>query len=227
VVRVGCAKNTALQIIRNNCIIRITTHNRIKTQKPKVRLANLIFIMALSDDGQEIVAFVYDKHFKRMLFIAQKILGKSKGEDAVNDSFVKLIERFENNPEDLRDKPGTYFVIVSRNHSLNIRAKDKKDAKHLNDDDDSVLMEIATDESLGIDSQLANKEGYGVLVDAIRRMKPNMREILEYKCILEYTNQEIAEAMGLSENVVSSRIDRAKKKLREILGESEEIHNGD
>jgi len=50
--------------------------------------------------------------------MAIQILGKERGEDAVHDVFVKLIEKFENNPEDLRDKPGQYWVIMVRNHSL-------------------------------------------------------------------------------------------------------------
>ena len=47
-----------------------------------------------------------------------------------------------------------------------------------------------------------------------------MREIIEYKYILDYSNKEIAVELNISQSAVSSRLDRAKKVLRSKLEEA-------
>lgn len=48
-------------------------------------------------------------------------------------------------------------------------------------------------------------------------MPENYRAILEMKYVLEYSNAEIARAMGISENAVAARLYRCRDQLKKRL----------
>jgi RNA polymerase sigma-70 factor (ECF subfamily) len=158
-----------------------------------------------------------------MLYAAECILGQTHGEDAVHDVFVKLVEMFEANPEFLGDKPGQYFVVMVRNHAINLKAKEKRARGNLVALDDGISFENDSvfQEPTGPEGILIEGEAFERLVALIRRMKPGPRQIIEYKYIIGYTNKEIAEILGISQTAVSTRIDKAKRRLKAMLANGE------
>ena len=171
------------------------------------------FMLIIIDDDKEIVAAVYEKNYNRMLYAATKILGGYRGEEAVHDVFLTLMEKFKKNIADLRDKPALFFVIVVRNHSINLLGKKKVEEVPLHDDNIFI-------EGMNLDELIISGDREAVLIELIRALEPTMREILEYKYILDYSNKEIAGELSISQSAVSSRIDRAKKALRRKLEEA-------
>jgi RNA polymerase sigma-70 factor (ECF subfamily) len=179
----------------------------------------LLIILTISEDGRAVLRALYEKQHRKMLYTATQLLGKKRGEEAVHDVFVKIIEKFENNFEELCDKPGQYFVIMARNHSINLLKKEKLrlipfEAEMMNGD--IFQTPFVNPEDAALDAEANDR-----LTALIRRLTPITRQILEYKYIMEYSNKEIAELLGVSQSVVSTRIERAKSKLKELL-ESEE-----
>ena len=175
----------------------------------------MIAILTISEDDQTLICKIYNKYHKRMLYTATQILGEAYSEDAVHDAFVKIIEKFENNIEVLGDKPGQYFVIIVRNHSLNIINKAQIKTITLNEDlsDNEIFASTMTDP---VDA-LLEKECEDRLVSLIRQMKPTTRRIFEYRYIEGYSNIEIAKILGISQSAVSTRIYKAKENLKEML----------
>jgi len=105
-----------------------------------------------------------------------------------------------------------------RNHSLNILRKEKIETIEL---DEELIF---SDEPL-VDEQVISQDEQDQLVHLIRSLNPVMREMLEYKYILGYSNKDIAEELGISQTAVSSRIERAKKALRKKLEERGVLDN--
>jgi RNA polymerase sigma-70 factor (ECF subfamily) len=171
--------------------------------------------MVISDDGESFITIIYEKYYDRMLYIAAEILGKQRGEEAVQDVFVKLIDECENNFEKLRDKQGQYFVIMAKNHSIDIFRKEK--GADLSYNDEIAADDIMNTVSPTPEDNFIKAEGNEYLDSLISRLNPIMREILEYKFVLDYSNKEISEKLGLSESAVSSRINRAVNKLKKCL----------
>jgi len=179
----------------------------------------LLFIAVINEDGDAIIVRIYEKHYKKMLFTATGIVGEAHAEEAVQDVFVKLLKDYRNNIfPDLGDKPGLFFVIVVRNHSLNLLKKEKRfKVMSLDDEEEDIFasQEFTPEEAL------LDAEADEMLVSLIRQLKPAARQLLEYKYIAEYTNSEIADILGISQTAVSTRINKAKKRLKELL-EAEE-----
>ena len=173
----------------------------------------MIIFLIISDNDQNIIAVLYEKNYNRMLYTATKILGEYRGEEAVHDVFLTLMEKFEKNIADLRDKPALFFVIVVRNHSINLLEKKRVEEVPLLED--NVFIE-----GMNLDELIISGDREAVLIELIRALEPTMREILEYKYILDYSNKEIAGVLNISQSAVSSRIDRAKKALRSKLEET-------
>lgn len=171
----------------------------------------LIFVI-LSEDGT-ILETIYLKNYKQMLYVARQYLGEHAAEDAMHDVFLKFIEKYDGNYSLLRDKPTLFFVLSVRNHSINLLKKEKSRTTSLDD----IGFTIFADEDRIPENVILSKDSDGRLMGLIRTLNPVMREILEYKYILDYSNKEISEILGLSVTAVSSRIDRAKKALKEKL----------
>ena len=175
----------------------------------------MIYLMVIDEDGQSVVCQVYDKHFKKMLFTSTQILGRERGEDAVHDVFVKIIEKFEKNIGDLCDKPGRYFVIIVRNHSINILKKERMEAtpiENIIEDDD--ISDYTAD---GPEEVVINDDAEETLTAYIRRLSPTVRQAFEYRYIEGYSNIEIAGILGITQSAVSTKIERARKRLKEMI----------
>jgi RNA polymerase sigma-70 factor (ECF subfamily) len=171
--------------------------------------------MVISEDGRSIICGIYEKYHKRMLYTASQILGKTRGEEAVQNVFVRLLVKFDDNFEVLGDKPGQYFVIITRNLSLNMLKKEPLDSlpleEELLDNDGISVTSVDPEESL------INDEDVELLASHIRKLPAGQRQILEYKFIEEYSNIEIADILHISQTAVSTRVFKAKKRLTEIL----------
>ena len=179
----------------------------------------LILILVMSENGISIIYEIYNKYHKRMLYMATQILGRDRGEEVVHDVFVKLIEKYENNPEELGDKPGQYFVIIVRNHSLNVLGKERIISLPL--EEEYVEQDIYQPSNDNPEASVINNEAIEKLAVLIRKLPPSERQVLEYKHIEGYTNIEIAEILGITQSAVSTRINKAKKRLKEmIIGEA-------
>ena len=175
----------------------------------------MLIFLVISDHGRNIICGIYEKYQKRLIYTATQILGKERGEEAVHDVFVALLEKFENNFEILGDKPGQYFVIMVRNHSLNIQKRERVDIVPLEEElvDDDIFQSSAA----GPEETLTHREALARLVALVRRLTPAMRQVFEYKYIEGYSNIEIADMLELSQSAVSTRLDKARKRLKEML----------
>jgi len=167
-----------------------------------------------TESENNVLVSIYEKHVARMLYTAAQILGRERGEEAVQDVFIQLIEKYRENFDQLLDKPNRFFIIVVRNYSLNLLKRERLEQIPL--EDEQIFSEDDSPEECSVSADSREE-----LLRLIRRLNPTMREILEYKYVLEYSNKEIAKLMGISPSAVSSRIDRAKKALKRKLEESE------
>lgn len=176
----------------------------------------MLLILIISDDeGHDLIYSLYIKHHKRMLYTASQILGIDRGEEAVHDVFTKIIDKFNGNYQILGDKPGLYFVVMVRNHSLNIVKREKMEFLPL---EDELLKEDIFDSiDNNPEEMLLEGEAIDKLTSLIRQLTPTMRQILEYRYIEGYSNIEIAEMLGTTQSAVSTAIHKARKRLQELL----------
>lgn len=182
-----------------------------------------MIFFAYSEDEQNILACVYEKYGNLILRVASEYLSREDSEDALHDVMQKLSKKFEGNLQDLCDNSKSYFVTITKNHCIDIIRKRKIQAN---------IIELVEDDSIFADAKLdpakimETKEDDAALKTLIQSLKPNYREILEYKYLLDYANLEIAAELGISPSVVSSRLMRARNQLKEIIErrDSHEIH---
>ena len=177
----------------------------------------MIFMVPITEEVNSAISEIYNRYHKRLLYTASQILGNERGEEAVHEVFLNIIDRIEKNPDFLRDKSGQYFVIIVKNHSINKLNREKREQISL----DETTINDDIDESLETNPErlLLKKEADERLAVLIRQLSVKARQVLEYRFIEGYSNIEIAEILGISQTAVSSRIDRGKKQLRKLLEE--------
>ena len=166
----------------------------------------LICYMALleTDPDRERFVQVYRDNFGRMSKVASQILGPGpKAEDAVHDAFLKFIQHFD----ELRDRPedcvAAWLAVVVKNTALDMLRKNRHE---------TALEDVSWEAAVPADQGELH-----ALVAIIRGMPEDYRRVLELRFVAEWSVAEIAQAMGLGENTVKTRIFRGRKMLMERL----------
>lgn len=153
---------------------------------------------------------LYDMYHNRLLKIAFNMLhSQAKAEDAVQDAFLKIWAHFEQISKIPRNKLDAWIVTILKNSVLD---QLRKERLHWDADPEAALANLPDPRQ-----DTEGTAAYHCLLEAIRRLPPDDRALLERKLVLEWSNQEIAKAMGLSANAVGVRIHRAKERLRKQL----------
>lgn len=157
-----------------------------------------------TDPDRERFVRIYRANSRRMSKLASQILGPGpKAEDAVHDAFLKFIQHFD----ELRDRPedcvAAWLAVVVKNTALDMLRKNRHE---------TALEDVSWEAAVP-----ADQGEFHALVAIIRGMPEDYRRVLELRFVAECSVAEIAQAMGLGENTVKTRIFRGRKMLMDRL----------
>lgn len=134
---------------------------------------------------------------------------QTKAEEVTNDVMLEIWKhaaRFEG-----RSSVSTWIFGIARHRTLNaVRGK----TLHLTTIDEA---EHVADESTTAEMAFDQAMVGGALRDALNRLSPEHREVIELTFFAELSYKEIAEIAQCPENTVKTRMFHAKKRLEPIL----------
>lgn len=173
----------------------------------------MIFTMIEDSKERTKAERLYFKNRNLMYKIAFEILGnKQQAEDAVHESFVRIIKNLHKIDAYNCPRTRNFLVIICRNVAINMYNQNKniKNA-------DYEIDNIPSGDNLGPIDILINNESLERLTLLIMELKPIYRDVFLLRYSHGFSREEIAEQLGITVETVKKRITRAKKILAEKL----------
>lgn len=169
----------------------------------------LVFAFA-SEQERDKFEFLYSKYKNLLLRKAYDILkDRMLAEDAVSEAYMRVYKNLDKIDDPTSNRSIAFLVTIAKNAALTILSGEAKKAADPIEDDlaDSysleaeVLSEISTDGILALMEQLSEE----------------LRGVFLLKYAYDLPHKEIGRLLGITENNVTVRLFRAKKKLSELL----------
>ena len=163
-------------------------------------------------------------HTPRMLAVARRLLrGADDAEDAVQEAFLSAFRSLDGFAGEAR--LGTWLHRITVNAALmKLRSRRRKPEASLEDLQPRFLEdgqhEMMPRRWKDADRVLASRELRGQVREAIEKLPDTYRNVLLLRDIEELDTAETAEALGVSQNAVKTRLHRARVALREVLDPS-------
>lgn len=170
----------------------------------------LIYLaMIESDADKSKFEIIYNTYKKLMLYQANKILGDtSDTEDVVHESFLKIIKIIDQIEEAQCPKTRNLIVTIVERTAIDLYRRRKK------------LQIVTMDEEYINVPELQDIEDLHGKVDlaaAMAMLPTRYREVLLLRYDSGFTEAEVAAILSMSQENVHKTVQRAKKKLGEIL----------
>jgi RNA polymerase sigma-70 factor (ECF subfamily) len=161
---------------------------------------------------------LYDRYSNILYATAMKFLKEgADAQDVVQDVFIQIWDKAKLY-DPAKGKPLTWALTLTRNRSIDrIRAIQRR--TRLRDD---FEKETVADESAGVREALSGVdagEKSQILRDAVGRLSPEQRKVIELAFFGGLTQSEVADRLGEPLGTIKARARRGLMKLKEILGE--------
>ena len=164
--------------------------------------------MVLIDDKamrSEFEAFYYDNRLRGMRVAYNILHSEALAEEALSEAFFNAAKCFQKIHDLPSHKQQAFFVITVRNTALNMMKKERPD--------------ITVDYNDELDHNALPDADKGTLKECLSKLNDTDRDILYLRYELGYSHDEIAAALGISEDASRQRVRYAKSKLRKLLDE--------
>ncbi len=147
---------------------------------------------------------LYKQNQSRLHRLAARLLGPGpRAEDAVHDTFIKLIQNYGQLRSRSDGQLERWLLVVVKNTALDALRKEGR--------------EVGLEARLPEPAAPPDQGEFETLVSLIRAMPEDYRRVLELRFVAEWSLSDIAEALGLTEGAVKSRIFRGRKLLIDAL----------
>lgn len=173
----------------------------------------LAFYLSLAESGGEKQKFekIYLKYRGLMLSRAYEILRDSElVEDCVHDAFLRVLKNMRK-LGDVDSKMTKSYVMITLENSAKTMYKKQKREKIVE------LDENMPDDSQ-VESDIENKLTAELVAEKIAILPDTYRDIMVLKYLHELNDKEIASALGISEAAARKRLQRARERLKKLIG---------
>ena len=187
----------------------------------------LTVLLALIDTPEEKKRFeeLYYQYERLLYFIAKQRLGDVHlAEDAVNETFIRVIRHFDGIDEIDSPRTKRYLVVILKNVCSDIYTKQKHQIDHPAGDNlefiaDSRALDSPSSQDLFFQRFDLDLE---MIQTALKSLPDEQQTVLYLSVVACKSREDIAELTGTTIETVKKRLCRARKKLREAL----EAQNG-
>lgn len=172
--------------------------------------------MALPSKQHAFIEACYELYEQKMFRVALAVLRDEKlAEDAVQDAFLQLIRHKVYFKKADEDDCKRYILAVIKNTSINIYNKRKKENMIVSFSED--LETVCADEAADPD----DRNDMGTSCTPLMNSLPEKYyDVVECLVIKDYTVRQTADKLGITEANVRKRYERAKKMMRQGLGQA-------
>jgi RNA polymerase sigma-70 factor (ECF subfamily) len=165
----------------------------------------------LQEKENQIIEFtiLFNKYKKRIYNYAFKMLNdKMRSDDIVQDVFIKLFENLDN----IHNKQSIQFWLfkTARNQMIGF-LRSTKTKKLISETADIDEVEISSD--LSLEDEIENKELNKLILNELENMNEDFREVFVLKEYSGLSYKEIASLIDIDEELVKSRLYKARQKL--------------
>lgn len=172
-----------------------------------------------SGDIDELTKMV-DSHTDQIYRVALRMLNNEmEAEDVLQETFIKAINSIGN--FEGRSNLSTWLYRIAVNESLMLIRKRKPEVEVFQDDEDDDSNGISVSQIVDWcclpESEFMSSETREILDTAIHNLPENLRSVFILRDIEGLSIAETAQALGLTETNVKTRLLRARMKLREEL----------
>ena len=172
----------------------------------------MFFMDIENDDDREKVMRLYENYKNLMYKEAYQVLhDKSLTEDAIHDSFVKIINNLHKINENNIPQTRNYLVIICRNTAIDI-AKSKLP---LNQYDYATEYISSEDSEIASDALeiVIRRETIKEIAEAIEALSPIYRDVFIMRRVHNHSREEIAQILKINIETVKKRLTRAKQQI--------------
>ena len=186
--------------------------------EPDDRAVELDLLARITKRERAAFEELYIRYSNILYATAMKFLKEdADAQDVVQDVFIQIWDKAKLY-DPAKGKPLTWALTMTRNRSIDrIRAIQRR--TRLRDD---FEKETVADESTGIREALSGvdaSERTQILRDAVARLSPEQRKVIDLAFFGGLTQSEIADRLGEPLGTVKARARRGLMKLKELLGE--------
>ena len=172
----------------------------------------MIFVFG-SEDERDKFERVYNKYRGLMLHKAYGILrDRMLAEDAVSEAFIRIYRNLRKIDDPESNRTAAFVSIIARNAALSLLRTRKRTADEQSLTD-AYIDDADTEEA--VLSSLATRDLYTAL-DALGE---DFKRVFVLKYAYDLSHREIGKLLGMSENNVTVRLHRVRKKLAALLPE--------
>jgi RNA polymerase sigma-70 factor (ECF subfamily) len=173
----------------------------------------MLAILVVGDDAAQEFDELVDKYERRVFNLILRIVGDyDEAADLTQDTFLaayRAFDRFRG-----QAKPYTWLYRIAINVCKNrFREKKKQQEIELESGNDAAT----TADTMTPEKVVQQKELKDLIENAILRLQEDYRIVIVLREMHGLTYREIAEAMDISEDVVKTRLARARNMLRQKL----------
>lgn len=150
--------------------------------------------------------------YKRPLFsfALRFIKDKELAEDALQEVFIKLWNNSHGLDEKLSVK--VFLFTCLKNHLLNVIRSEQKRVKYA-----ALASSEKSEITNHTEEEVSYQECKKIVDKGINSLSDHKKKIYRLKVIEGYSNQEIADKLGISEHTVRSQVSQSSKYMREFL----------
>jgi RNA polymerase sigma-70 factor (ECF subfamily) len=161
-----------------------------------------------------------DTYSGKIYRLAIKMLNHPQdAEDILQETFLKAYRHMQE--FDGRSKLSTWLYRIATNEALMLIRRHKPQLVSIDEpietDDGEMEPALIIDWCCLPESELMSSEARAYLDQAIQKIPESLRVVFLLRDIENLSTEETAEALGLSETAVKTRLSRARMRLREEL----------
>ena len=161
------------------------------------------------------LSHIYEQNIRLFYAVAfSKLHNQHDAEDAIQEAFLSVA----NNPSLLfrvpAEKRVAYINIIVRNKAYTIWNK-----KHKTEENHTELYDTVFDEDISTEEKVISDFYCRQILNFIDTLSEANRSALYLKIHFGFGNDEIADALGISEEAAKKRISRAASRIRQYMEE--------